>query len=186
VADHSRDEVIRRYLQDAIAAEGSFESQLRTFSREGDDAEVQAAFASHAEETQLQHRRLTMRLEELGGSPSAAKGLLAHVFGITPGMSPRIAQATHTPEERLAQNLVIAYSVEASECAMYEALASVAEAAGDAATERLAREIQDEERRAAEAVWGFLPSRAKIAFNMLTAWETDPAITTRAADDRVS
>lgn len=181
MAEDTTNQVIRRYLQDAIAAESSFDTQLLEFSREGDDAEVQAAFASHAQETQLQYGRLAARLEQLGGSPSAGKSLLAHIFG----MAPKMAQVTHTLEERTAQNLVIAYSVEASECAMYEALASVAAAAGDAATERLAREIQEEERRAADKVWSFLPSRSKIAFNMLTAWQTDPAIATRMADDRI-
>lgn len=181
MADSSSDQVIRRYLEDAVAAESSFETQLWAFSREGDDAEVQAAFATHAQETQGQLRRLTGRLEELGGSPSTAKGLLAHLFGMTP----KAVQMTHTSEERLAQNLVIAYSVESSECAMYEALASVAQAAGDEQTERLAREIQEEERRTAEKVWSFIPSRSKIAFNLLTAGEMDPAIETRMADDRV-
>ena len=176
-----RNEVIQRYLQDAIAAESSFETQLSAFSREGDDDEVQAVFAIHARETQAQAQRLTARLKELDGAPSTAKSLLAHIFG----MSPKAAQLTHTPDERLAQNLVMAYAVEMSECAMYEALACVARAAGDPQTERLAREIQDEERRTAEKVWAFIPSRTKIAFNLLTAGEMDPAVETRMADDRV-
>ncbi len=177
----STHEVIQRYLQDAVAAESSFETQLWAFSREGDDAEVQDAFAAHARETEVQGKRLTERLKELGGSPSTAKGLLAHLFGV----SPKAAQLTHTVEERLAQNLVIAYAVEASECAMYEALAGVARAAGDASTERLAREIQEEERRTAEKLWSFIPSRSKIAFNLLTAGEMDPSVDTKMADDRV-
>ena len=180
MADSGQD-VIQRYLQDAVAAESSFETQLWAFSREGDDSEVQAAFATHAQETQLQLRRLTARLEELGGTPSTAKGMLAHIFGV----SPKAVQITHTPDERLAQNLVMAYAVEASECAMYEALAVVAQKAGDSVTEQLAREIQEEERRTAEKVWAFIPSRSKIAFNMLTAGEMDPAVETRMADDRV-
>lgn len=177
----SKQDVIQRYLQDAIAAESSFESQLLAFAKEGDDEEVQGAFRSHAQETRVQAARLTKRLDELGGSPSTAKGLLAHVLGV----SPKAAQLTHTPDERLAQNLVMAYTVEMSECAMYEALACVAKVCGDAATERLAREIQEEERRTAEKVWSFIPSRSKIAFNLLTAWEMDPAVETRMADDRV-
>ena len=60
-------EVLKRYLQDAIAAEKSFETQLRGFSREGDDSEAKAAFAQHAAETRSQHERLTARLEALGG-----------------------------------------------------------------------------------------------------------------------
>ena len=181
MSDNGANDLIRRYLQDAIAAESSFETQLRAFAREGDDAEVQGAFAIHAEETQAQHQRLTQRLAELGGTPSTAKGMLAHIFGL----SPKAIQITHTPEERLAQNLVMAYAVEASECAMYEALASVARSAGDEATEQLAREIQAEERRTADKVWSFIPSRSKIAFNLLTAGEIDPSVETKMADDRL-
>ena len=182
MADQSANEVILRYLQDAIAAETAFESQLLTFSREGDDAEVQAAFAVHAQETATQRERLTARLEELGGRTSSGKSLLSHLLGL----APRAAQATHSPDERLVQNLLSAYSVEAGECAMYEALASVAHATGDWITEKLAKEIQAEEHRAADRVWSFIPSRSKIAFNGLTAWEIDPSVDTRMADDRIT
>lgn len=180
MAESSTD-VIRRYLQDAIAAESSFETQLRAFSEHGDDDDVRSAFAQHAEETRHQQDLLTARLEQLGGSPSGAKSIFAHLFGSTP----KLAQATHVQEERTAQNLIVAFSVETSECAMYEALASVAAAAGDVATQTLAREIQAQERQTAEKIWHFIPSRAKIAFNMLTPSDIDPSVATRAVDNRL-
>src|SRR3954452_14513362 len=124
-------DVIRRYLEDAIAAERSFETQLEGFAREGDDEEVKAVFAVHSTETRRQYERLTARLEELGGSPSTTKGFLAHIFGLTP----KTAQVGHEPEERTTQNLIIAVTVENSECAMYGALAAAVEPAGDDATE---------------------------------------------------
>ena len=175
-------EVVRRYLQDAIAAESGFESQLHSFAAEGDDAEVKAAFALHAEETAAQQRKLAARLEELGGKASATKSVLAHLFGF----SPKAAQLTHSADERTVQNLIVAFSVENSECAMYEALANVAQANGDPATESLAKEIQQEEKRTAEKVWSFIPSRSKIAFNMLTALEVDPSVETRTTEDRIT
>lgn len=182
MAEHRpAEDVIRKYLQDAIAAEDSFESQLRSFSAVGDDAEVQAVFAIHANETAVQSKRLTVRLGELGGAPSAVKTVLAHLFSLTP----RTAQLTHTPDERLVQNLIAAFAVETSECAMYEALAAVAQAKGDAITERLARDIQSEEQQTALKLWSFIPSRAKIAFNLLTAGELDPAVETKLPDDRL-
>ncbi|MFL6353916.1 MAG: DUF892 family protein [Bryobacteraceae bacterium] len=174
-------DLIRRYLEDAIAAEKSFETQLQGFAREGDDEEVEAVFAIHAAETRRQYERLTTRLEALGGSPSTAKSFLAHVFGLTP----KSAQVGHAPEERTTQNLMMAFTVENSEFAMYEALAAAAEAAGDTATETLAREIQEEEKQTAHKIWHFIPSRAKIAFNLLTATETDPSVNTRTADNRL-
>ena len=174
-------ELIRRYLEDAIAAERSFETQLRGFATEGDDQEVRSLFAAHAEETHLQHRRLTARLEELGGSPSAGKSLLAHLFALTP----KSAQLGHSQDERTAQNLIMAFAVENGERAMYEALFVVAQAAGDDITARLAREIQTQETQTAEKIWTFIPTRSKIALNMATVKETDPSVLTKSAEDRL-
>jgi len=174
-------EIIRRYLDDAIAAEKSFESQLRAFADEGDDAEVQGLFAQHADETQLQHERLTARLEELGGRPSTSKSALARVFAF----APRMMHVAQQPDERVAQNLIVAFSVENSECAMYEALIAVARYARDTATEVLARDMQAQEKAAADKVWRFIPSRAKIAYNVLTAGELDPAVETHVHDNPI-
>jgi ferritin-like metal-binding protein YciE len=153
-------DVIKRYLQDAIAAERSFETQLQGFAKEGDDEAAKTAFHQHAIETRQQYERLTARLEALGGSTSAAKSFLAHLFGL----SPKTAQIGHDKEERTTQNLMMAYAVENSEMAMYEALATVAEAAGDTETAALAREIQAEEKRTAERIWSLLPNAAVSAF----------------------
>lgn len=177
----SSNQLICRYLQDAVAAETSFESQFRAFAEEGDDEEVRSLFAQHAQETQRQCHRLSARLEHLGGSSSTAKSMLAHFFTLTP----KLAQATHLEEERTTQNLIIAFSVENGQCAMYEALATAARAAGDTATETLAREIQAQEKDKARTIWRLIPSRTKIALNMLTAGEVDPAIETRATENRI-
>jgi ferritin-like metal-binding protein YciE len=174
-------EVLRRWIDDAVAAETSFETQLRSFSREGDDSEVQELFRVHADQTRAQYQRLTERLKQLDGSPSKAKSWLAHLLGLFP----RSAQIAHQEDERVAQNLIATFALESAECAMYEALAAVAKAAGDAQTEHLAREIKAEERDVAAKIWHLLPSRSKIAYNMLTAGEIDPAIETKVADDRL-
>ena len=167
-------DVIKRYLEDAIAAEKSFETQLQGFSKEGDDATAQAAFSQHALETKNQYERLTARLQALGGSPSGTKSLLAHIFGMTP----KTAQIGHEKEERTTQNLMMAFAVENSEIAMYEALASVAEAAGDTQTATLAREIQQQEKATAEKVWRLLPNAAVTAFQRVTAGDAGVRRTT--------
>jgi ferritin-like metal-binding protein YciE len=174
-------DVIQTYLADAIAAESSFEAQLRDFADDGDDDEVKAVFAEHAAETRIHRQRLTERLNELGSSASAGKNLLAQLFSL----GPRTARIGHIQEERTVQNIIIAFTVETSEQAMYHALISVAEAAGDLRTAALAREIQAEETRTAEKLWHFLPTRSKIAYNMLTVQEVDPAVETKVADDRI-
>jgi ferritin-like metal-binding protein YciE len=164
MATESARDVIIRYLEDAIAAEKSFESELRTFAKAGDQPEAKSAFEQHADETRRQHERLTARLESLGGKPSTAKSFMAHLFG----MAPSPAQIGHEPAEKNTQHLIIAYAVENSEIAMYEALATVCSAAGDAETERLVREIQAEERTAAEKIWNALPRSARDSFHKVT------------------
>lgn len=157
-------DVIKRYLEDAIAAEKSFETQLQGFSQEGDNEAAKATFHQHALETKRQYERLTARLEALGGSTSVAKSFLAHVFGL----SPKAAQLGHEKEERTTQNLMMAFAVENSECAMYEALATVAEAAGDTQTASLARSIQAEEKATADKVWKLLGPAALEALTRVT------------------
>ena len=163
MAENSTD-IIKRYLEDAIAAEKSFETQLQGMAKEGDDAAAQAAFHQHALETKTQYERLTARLEALGGSTSTAKSILAHIFGL----SPKTAQLGHEKEERTTQNLIIAFAVENSEMAMYESLIAVAEAAGDTQTVALARDIQAQEKATAEKIWKLIPGAAERAFQRVT------------------
>ena len=158
-------DVIKRYLEDAIAAENSFETQLQGFAKEADDESAHAAFHQHALETRTQIERLTARLEALGGSTSTAKSLLAHIFNF----SPKAAQIGHEKEERTTQNLMMAFAVENSECAMYESLAAIADASGDSETAQLARSIQAQEKATAEKVWKLLPAAASKAFQRVTA-----------------
>ena len=124
---------LRAHLQDAIAAEESFEPQLRGFAREGSSDQVHRLFLQHADETRNQCDRLKRRLTELGGERSAAKSFLAHLAGL----SPKLAQLGHDTVDRVTQNLMIVYAVENCEIAMYESLIAVAEAAGDSRYRRV-------------------------------------------------
>ncbi|MES4793040.1 MAG: hypothetical protein C4321_08695 [Chloroflexota bacterium] len=157
-------DVLRRYLQDAIAAEESFEDQLRTMAKDSEQPEVQQVFAQHADETRSQHERLKVRLDALGGNPSTMKSWMAHLFGMTP----KIGQMGHDDAEKGTQNLIAAYAVEHTEIAMYEALACAASVVGDTETEQLARQIQREEKMAAEKVWNLLPAAATQSFAKVT------------------
>jgi ferritin-like metal-binding protein YciE len=158
---------IKSHLQDAIAAEKSFETQLRGFASEGSSDQIHELFLQHADETRRQYERLTRRLTELAGDPSAGKGFLAHLVGL----SPKLAQLGHDTVDRVTQNLMIAYAVENCEIAMYESLIAVAEAAGDEDTAELARALQDEERRTAEKVWKLISPWAETAFKKLAGAE---------------
>jgi ferritin-like metal-binding protein YciE len=95
-------------------------------------------------------------------------------------MAPQAAKMGHDKEEQTVQNLMIAFAVENSELAMYEALAAVAAAAGDSITENLAREIQKEEKTAAENLWKLLPAAAASSFAKVTAPAPASPVTTGA------
>lgn len=150
-------EVVKRYLQDAIAAEKNFETQLQGFAKETGNDLAKAAFENRLAETRGQIERLISRLEQLGGTPSTAKSLLAHVFQL----APRAAQLSHEKKASTTQDLIMAFAIENKECAIYESLASTAEAAGDPDTAALARSIEAAGKAAANKIWGLLGSAAR-------------------------
>jgi ferritin-like metal-binding protein YciE len=170
MAQPTATETIARYLEDAIAAEDTFENQLRAFAKDAEHPAVEQIFSQHADETASQKARLTARLEALGGKPSGLKGFLGSIFGL----APKAAQMGHDKAERDTQDLMAAYAVEHSEIAMYESLAVAASACGDRETEQLARTIQEEERRAAEKVWGQLATVARQSFLKVTSGAQEP------------
>jgi len=92
------------------------------------------------------------------------KSFLGGIFGF----APRVAQMGHDAAEKGTQDLIAAFAIENSEIAMYEALASAAAAAGDSLTEQLARDIQMQERRAAELVWSLIAPSARDSFFKVT------------------
>ena len=148
---------ITTYLTDAIAAEKSFESQLEGFAKETQGANASTLFAQHAVETRHQYETLTGRLETLGASPSSVKTFLAHLFNV----APKVAQIGHDDNERLTQDLMMAFAVENAEVAMYESLAVAAKSVGDSETETLARTIQKEEKQTGEKVWAEIAPAAR-------------------------
>jgi ferritin-like metal-binding protein YciE len=120
---------------------------------------VRQLFQQHAQETKEQHLQLSSRLEQLGGSTSTLKSVLAHVFNV----APKIAQLGHDEYERQTQNLMMAFAVENAEIAMYEALAEACRLAGDKETEALAVRIQEQERATADKVWEQIGPAARRA-----------------------
>ena len=167
MATTSSSEFIKRSLQDAIASEKSFESQLREMAEEGDNPRVKELFVSHADETKTQYNRLISRLHVLGGSPSTTKSILAHIFGSVP----KAGQIGKKKEDKDSHNLIIAYAIEQSEVASYEALKVAAEAVGDIPTATLAEEIQREEQMAAQRIWNLIPANARLSVERQTSGE---------------
>lgn len=156
MAESSAD-VVRRYLEDAITAEKSLEAQLTGFAAEAESAGAKQIFERHASETRSQHERLAARLKDLGTYPPAGKSLLASVFD---SIAKTAHRATAPNQERTSRNLVAAFAAENGEIAMYEALASISEAAGDTQTAALARSIQHEHKSTAQDFWQLLQGEA--------------------------
>jgi ferritin-like metal-binding protein YciE len=158
-------DVIKRYLNEAIALKKNSEIELRRFAKKAIRSDMRDLFTAHAEETKSQYERLAARLEALGGSASVINGILARLLTFT--TSP--AGWGHTEQEKDLGDLVGAFAVQQSEIAAYELLAAAATAAGDAETERLARVIQKEEHEAAMKIWNVLGPTARLAFFRVTS-----------------
>ncbi len=153
-------EILIRYIVDAEAAERNFEDALATFGHTGEQSEVKHFFEYASAKAKTQHERLAARLKTLGGSPSTAKSFLAHILAF----APTVAQLGHTGEEKNTQHLMICIAAAAAEMAMYESLATVANASGDSETEQLARKLQSEEKEDYDMSWGLLRQSALDAF----------------------
>jgi ferritin-like metal-binding protein YciE len=167
MATTSSSELIQRYLQDVIASEKAFESQLRSMAQDSKNTRVEELFVAHADETKRQYGRLTSRLQALGGSPSTTKSFMAHFFSAVP----RAGQIGQREEDRNTQNLIIAYAIEQSEAATYEALKVAAQTVGDIQTAQIAEEIQREEQMAAQRIWNLLPATARSSVERQTSGE---------------
>ncbi len=153
-------DVIVRYLEDAEAAERNFEDTLMVFANTGEQNAVKSMFEAASRKAKTQHERLEARLRELGGTPSKAKSILAHMLA----MAPSLAQIGHEGPEKNTQHLIACIAAASAEMAMYESLAAVAAAAGDTKTETLARELQKEEKDDWDQSWALLPGSALSAF----------------------
>jgi ferritin-like metal-binding protein YciE len=163
MAESSAD-VIKRYLADAIAGCKSLETRLLEFSKEGTSEAARTAFHQHALKTRDQGERLTARLNYLESDLPLTKGFLAHIFGA----SPRHARQENEKDEDTAQRVALIYAAENSGIALYESLAAMAEAAGDAETAQLARGIQSEQQAMAREIWELLPAAALEVYQEAT------------------
>jgi hypothetical protein len=167
---------------DAAALERSGEQRWRELvAATSDDDDVRSLFEASAASATSNGQRVRRRLLELG---FAVESTGSHEPNDILQAAPQIEQNARGVEERLLHNLIFAAADKAGQCALYKSLGAVAALTGDTATGVLVREIEENEQRILERVGHLLPSRAKIAFNMLTISEVDPAVDTKAKDDR--
>ena len=162
--DEPKESIMRRYLADAVAAEQSSAERMEEMSGEGDHLAARQLFAQHADQTRSQIERLRARLDALGGSPSELKAVVAHLIALVP----KLVHKGHDESEISTQNLILGFALENEEVAMYEALAATAAAAGDLQSEQLARDIQKEERHAAEMIWNLIAASARDSYGKIS------------------
>lgn len=163
MAERSVD-VIKRYVADAIAAEKSFETQLHRFAKQVENEPAKAVLQKCAGKTKQHYERLTDRMHRLEGSVSVARSLLPYIFGL--GI--KGSHLAPDKEERASHELATAYAVANSVVALYECLATMAEAAGDAETAELASSIQSEKRVMVREIWTLLPAVALETYTRTT------------------
>lgn len=89
-------------------------------------------------------------------------------------------------EEALLQNLLSGYSLITQVAALSQILEVTSDAVADTPTATASRGLGAEAEAAAARLWKLLPSRSKIAFNMLTISEVDPSVDTKMSDDRLT
>lgn len=174
--------LLRQLLANAVAIEQSGEQRWREFAAAtGDDDEVRSLFEASAVSAVSNGQRVRLRLEELGAASDATN--VQQPDDVLQA-APQIGQNARGVEERVLHNLMFTSAEKAGQCALYKSLGATAAVIGDSATAILAKEIEESERKILEGVGHLLPSRSKIAFNMLTVSEVDPAVETKAKDDR--
>lgn len=169
---------IKRYLAEAHALEEGQIASLKSMiddTREV-DSELHRLFTEHLHVTERQRDRLERRLTELDASPSGAKSLLGKIGA----MGADIASAFRDSRDQVANHLMAAYAAEHLEVATYSALRSAADTLGDEPTSRLAQEILDEERMAADNLFPHIARfsrRTMIDSGALTQEEQDENLT---------
>jgi ferritin-like metal-binding protein YciE len=146
-ADELSEHVVK-YLGDAHAIEAQAIQLLERGPKIAGDAELARLYEDHLEETRDQQRRVSERLEALGGSPSKLKDAALRLGALNWGA---FFQAQPDTPAKLAG---FAFAFEHLEIAGYELLARVAGRAADTATADLATAIAAEERAAADRIEG--------------------------------
>lgn len=155
----SSTEFIQRYLEDSIALEQAVEVRLRSMAKDCSAGPAHDLFIHHADQAREHAAKLTNRLRQIGGTPSTTKGIVAHLFG---NILQKPPVASHTTD-RETQDLLLAYSLQHTAIAVYEALHAAADYLGDTETSVIAQSTQTDQRKAAEAFWNALGGAAVSA-----------------------
>jgi ferritin-like metal-binding protein YciE len=146
------DKQLLKYLADAHALEAQAIQLLERGPQIAGDGELARLFESHLAESRVHQDLVEARLKARGGKPSALKDAALRLGALNWGT---FFQAQPDTPAKLA---AFAYAFEHLEIGGYEQLKRVAQRAGDIDTSHVARRILEEERAAAEKLYGTFES----------------------------
>jgi ferritin-like metal-binding protein YciE len=146
------DEQLLKYLADAHALEAQAIQLLERGPKIAGDSALARLFESHLAESRVHQELVEARLEARGGKPSALKDAALRLGALNWGTF--FQSQPDTPAKLAA----FAYAFEHLEIGGYEQLKRVAQRAADLDTSHVARRILEEERAAAEKLYGTFES----------------------------
>lgn len=160
MADSSEQQLIK-YLADAHSIEEQALTQMRKAPGIAADERLAAAFREHLGETEGHEELIRGRLAAHGVEPSRGKDLAGKAGGW--GMLLFARAQPDSPGKLTAH----AFSYESMEVAAYSLLGVAAEAAGDAETVAVAREIGAQEERMADRLAGLFDTAVEASLRAL-------------------
>ncbi len=172
----------RQYLDEAHAIETSLVTNLSAHIAMTTDADYRSLLERHLEETRAQVRNIDKRRKAVGHARRnpvrAGIGLARDVAGqalvLTKG--PLDVLRTVDQQERMLKNARDECATEAIEIAAYDALETVAKAAGDAPTAKLAADHRKQEEKMLSDLRAVIARLAVDTFESRTGGDAKPQV----------
>jgi len=189
----ARDAKLIQYLNEAYGKEKELETALQAHIKmAGSRASYKKRLQDHLKETKAQAKGLELRIKQLGGKAHAATlpgpEMAAEVASRVTAAATKAIAAAKGPvhalrgtgeAEKLLKNAKTELWNEYEEIGNYVAIETLAQAVGDADTEKLARDYRRQEERMAAFLVKLLPQLTKAV-----ATEEIPAAERRTATRR--
>jgi ferritin-like metal-binding protein YciE len=196
-ATPTRDAKLVQLLNEAYTEERELETALDAHAQMTTRDDYAKRLKDHLKETRSHATQVSKRITQLGGTPETvsipgpdgltkAAETVSEVFGKAKAAAqgPLHAVRGSGEQERMLRNARTEYQEEAWEIATYTVIESVATAAGDKETAKLARDILREEERMQEFLAALLPElSADLAHDEIPVSEIGGRAARRTAAD---
>jgi ferritin-like metal-binding protein YciE len=166
----TRDAKLVQFLNEAYAKEKQLETSLETHAEATSRDDYAKRLKDHLKETRSHATQVARRIKQLGGNPETVSipgpeglGRMAENVAEKLGKAKAAAQGPLQSvrgageQEQMLHNARSEYADEAQEIATYMIIDSLATAAGDKQTAKLARDIRREEERMQKFLADLLP-----------------------------